>query len=133
MALSDIAYSRLSQLRSAAKNTHIEEYTYERRETGMYHFTSFRLAQHVLDRLEAHNKAVEARQANATGLACRAPAPKKTKGRVRADGQVPVTQQIRMWVHNNPDATKADALSHFSGLNPSTVGVQFGKAKKGLV
>lgn len=43
-----------------------------------------------------------------------------------------VTTRVREWVLSHPQATKADALAAFPEVNPSTVGVQFGAAKKQL-
>lgn len=41
-----------------------------------------------------------------------------------------VTRQVYQWVLDNPQATRADALAAFPSANPSTVGVQFGAARR---
>ena len=38
---------------------------------------------------------------------------------------------IREWTKAHPDATKADAVAQFPDLNPSTVAIQFRKARQG--
>lgn len=43
-----------------------------------------------------------------------------------------VTRQIYQWTLDNPSATKADALRAFPSANPSTVGVQFGAARRSV-
>lgn len=44
---------------------------------------------------------------------------------------LPVTKQVFEWTRNNPSATREQALAAFPTVNPSTVKVQFGAARRG--
>lgn len=60
-------------------------------------------------------------------VATAAPKPKADPAAPKRPG---VTKAIYQWVLDNPQATKKDAQAAFPDANPSTVGVQFGAARK---
>jgi hypothetical protein len=139
MAVSDITFRTTRELKAAARNANLIEYTTGTTDTGRLFVASYTLDPRVAAVIETQNERVRNRVA--TGEP--ATAPVKRVRAVPADGYegvprdvlrpVPITKIIRDWTHANPNATKADALAHFPSCNASTVSVQFGKARKGEV
>lgn len=128
MAVQDITFRTLPELRSAARNAHFIDYAWKRGEDGLLRFTSYQQDPRVVAICETFD--AKARERIATGEALK-PAAERKPREPRHTGELPITKQIRVWVHQHPNCVKAEALAAFPGVNPSTVSVQFGKAKKG--
>jgi hypothetical protein len=136
---STVRFATLKSLKAQARQANFIKFEHAQDDRGFY-FTGVELHPTVAKLCEEQD--ARAREAAAKRLATGAdqePSEMAKAGAARVrklnkdPDAVPVTKQIRDWVHANPAATKAEAQAHFSHLNPGTVGVQFGAAKRGVI